>query len=440
VGLGVAGQPAHPLQPRLGRPRRASRGRERKKYVWWDEERASGPATTCPTSRPTSARTTARTDDARGHGRDLRRRPVHHAGRRQGLAVRAEPGCSTGRCRRTTSRSSRRSRTRSTRAAAPTRRRAVDARRTTRYNPSRRPDVYPYVATTYRLTEHHTAGGMSRTCRTLGAAAGDVRRGRPRSWPPSAGSRTAAGRRSSPRARRSRRACWSPSGCGRCGRRPRRAPGRAAVPLGLHAAASSPATRPTTCSASCSTRTCTSRSPRRSHLRHPARPPAARPALRASSRSTARAGVAPGRPAAAGRRRTRDEAERARRERPAELGEPGVTGRTENRLFGPLTDVGGRRGTTRAPPRMGFFTDTTVCIGCKACEVACKEWNDLPEDGSATHRDVLRQHRRARRQHLAARRVRRAAQAAPATTCRPTGGGPGDLRRTPTRRDRDAAG
>jgi formate dehydrogenase iron-sulfur subunit len=33
------------------------------------------------------------------------------------------------------------------------------------------------------------------------------------------------------------------------------------------------------------------------------------------------------------------------------------------------------------PPRMGFFTDTSVCIGCKACEVACKEWNDVPEDG-----------------------------------------------------------
>lgn len=29
----------------------------------------------------------------------------------------------------------------------------------------------------------------------------------------------------------------------------------------------------------------------------------------------------------------------------------------------------------------GFFTDTTVCIGCKACEVACKQWNQLPEDG-----------------------------------------------------------
>ncbi len=33
------------------------------------------------------------------------------------------------------------------------------------------------------------------------------------------------------------------------------------------------------------------------------------------------------------------------------------------------------------PPRMGFFTDTSVCIGCKACEVACKEWNGVPDDG-----------------------------------------------------------
>src|SRR5688500_8750731 len=31
--------------------------------------------------------------------------------------------------------------------------------------------------------------------------------------------------------------------------------------------------------------------------------------------------------------------------------------------------------------RMGFFTDTSVCIGCKACEVACKERNQLPDDG-----------------------------------------------------------
>jgi formate dehydrogenase iron-sulfur subunit len=30
---------------------------------------------------------------------------------------------------------------------------------------------------------------------------------------------------------------------------------------------------------------------------------------------------------------------------------------------------------------IGFFTDTTLCIGCKACEVACKQWNQLPDDG-----------------------------------------------------------
>ena len=32
-------------------------------------------------------------------------------------------------------------------------------------------------------------------------------------------------------------------------------------------------------------------------------------------------------------------------------------------------------------PALGFFTDTTLCIGCKACEVACKQWNQLPDDG-----------------------------------------------------------
>jgi formate dehydrogenase iron-sulfur subunit len=37
--------------------------------------------------------------------------------------------------------------------------------------------------------------------------------------------------------------------------------------------------------------------------------------------------------------------------------------------------------TRHGAQRMGFFTDTTVCIGCKACEVACKQWNDLPSDG-----------------------------------------------------------
>src|SRR5260221_4867972 len=29
-------------------------------------------------------------------------------------------------------------------------------------------------------------------------------------------------------------------------------------------------------------------------------------------------------------------------------------------------------------PALGFFTDTSLCIGCKACEVACNQWNQLP--------------------------------------------------------------
>jgi formate dehydrogenase iron-sulfur subunit len=44
-------------------------------------------------------------------------------------------------------------------------------------------------------------------------------------------------------------------------------------------------------------------------------------------------------------------------------------------------DPAGHAGHAEHPPRMGFFTDTSVCIGCKACEVACKEWNSVPEDG-----------------------------------------------------------
>ncbi len=43
----------------------------------------------------------------------------------------------------------------------------------------------------------------------------------------------------------------------------------------------------------------------------------------------------------------------------------------------PATDAG----YADHPPRVGFFTDTSICIGCKACEVACKEWNGIPDDG-----------------------------------------------------------
>ncbi len=40
--------------------------------------------------------------------------------------------------------------------------------------------------------------------------------------------------------------------------------------------------------------------------------------------------------------------------------------------------VGGKEPPLPPQPAMGFFTDTSLCIGCKACEVACKQWNQLP--------------------------------------------------------------
>ena len=54
--------------------------------------------------------------------------------------------------------------------------------------------------------------------------------------------------------------------------------------------------------------------------------------------------------------------------------------------FATLTDITGHPDgwetyDAERQPRMGFFTDTSICIGCKACEVACKEWNVIPEDG-----------------------------------------------------------
>ncbi len=55
----------------------------------------------------------------------------------------------------------------------------------------------------------------------------------------------------------------------------------------------------------------------------------------------------------------------------------GVVGAVVRHLAYPF-----RRGATPAVrPSTGFYTDTTVCIGCKACEVACKQWNQLPADG-----------------------------------------------------------
>jgi formate dehydrogenase iron-sulfur subunit len=61
-----------------------------------------------------------------------------------------------------------------------------------------------------------------------------------------------------------------------------------------------------------------------------------------------------------------------------------------NRLYGPLPDVAAEAGyDVDHPKRVGFFTDTSVCIGCKACEVACKEWNTLPMDDAQGVRDQI---------------------------------------------------
>jgi formate dehydrogenase iron-sulfur subunit len=60
---------------------------------------------------------------------------------------------------------------------------------------------------------------------------------------------------------------------------------------------------------------------------------------------------------------------------------PRAPGIHRDSFHGPLHDVQADAGYVDAPPRKGFFTDTSVCIGCKACEVACKEWNEVDADG-----------------------------------------------------------
>ena len=75
-------------------------------------------------------------------------------------------------------------------------------------------------------------------------------------------------------------------------------------------------------------------------------------------------------------------------------------------FFGDI-DPAGDNGYSDPPPRKGFFTDTSVCIGCKACEVACKEWNLIPEDGIELS-GMLRQHPGAGGVDVATRRLHRA--------------------------------
>ncbi len=59
-----------------------------------------------------------------------------------------------------------------------------------------------------------------------------------------------------------------------------------------------------------------------------------------------------------------------------------------NQLSGPTDPA---RDAGWAPkPRKGFFTDTSICIGCKACEVACKEWNQVPARPAADNTPTMK--------------------------------------------------
>ncbi len=103
-------------------------------------------------------------------------------------------------------------------------------------------------------------------------------------------------------------------------------------------------------------------------------------------------------------------------------------------LFGPI-DPATDAGWVDAPPRKGFFTDTSVCIGCKACEVACKEWNGVPDDGFNLLGMSYDNTGGAERQLVAARRVHRAAGGAE----RARAGRAGRVRRAADRAVRERA-
>ena len=131
-------------------------------------------------------------------------------------------GLSTARCPRTTSRPSHRSQPALRPAGQPGTQGLRAARQPAQPEPAgaAQRGLPVRVHHVSRLTEHHTAGGMSRyAALPLGAAAGDVRRGLPGARRPSAAWTTWAGPRSSPPAPRSRRGCWSPTGSRRCASR-----------------------------------------------------------------------------------------------------------------------------------------------------------------------------------------------------------------------------
>ena len=231
---------------------------------------------------------------------------------------------------------------------------------------------------TYRLTEHHTAGGMSRTlpylselqpeffCEVSPALAaragprapgvGDADLGAHRDRGPGAGDRADEAA---------------------ADRGPDRAPDRPALPLGRRTGCR-PATPRTTCSAWSWTRTSTSRSRRW-------RPATSSPAgVRAGRRCSSSSSSTAARPGSSREERVTT-VETKRRGGRAPMTNVLRRVLRERRLAVRAAPRPGRRRRVRQadhPKRVGFFTDTSVCIGCKACEVACKEWNLVPDDGT----------------------------------------------------------
>ena len=211
MGLGLAGQPTDPLQPRLRRPRGAAVeraqevrlvgrgaaevGGRRRPRLPGDQALATGPSAVSVVLRASPVTTRSSCS------------PMARAGCSRPRA------CSTARCRRTTSRRSPRSTTRST-GSRPTRREGcspqgqpvepVGGPAGRRGLPVRVHDLPPHRAP--------TAGGMSRWLPYLAELQPELFCESLQSSLPSAASRTAAGPRSSRPARPSRRECSSPSG------------------------------------------------------------------------------------------------------------------------------------------------------------------------------------------------------------------------------------
>ena len=133
----------------------------RKKLVWWDEQAEKWTGTTRRTTTRRSRPATGRPRTPPGPTRsEATTRSSCNPTDAAGSSSRRDS--KTGRCRRTTSRTSRLSGTPLYAQRSNPARQRDDDRAEDPYN-GPGSDAYPYVVTTYRLTEHHTAGGMTRS-------------------------------------------------------------------------------------------------------------------------------------------------------------------------------------------------------------------------------------------------------------------------------------